>query len=102
MGTATLDGAVAYQGIEPPLARIRQETESNQQAFLRQGDSCARHEGAYALMKSGIIIGFYPTSSSAMLVGYERCLDRVFSIHRVRGQKVRRPTDFFRSLYDQA
>ena len=70
--------------IEPPLARIREETESNHQVFVRLCAGFARHEGRYALMKSGLIIDFFASRQEAMLVGIERCLDRIFSIHRVR------------------
>jgi hypothetical protein len=100
LGTATWDGAVAKPGNEPPLERIVQETESNHQAFLRLRDGVTRHEGDYALMKAGIIIDFFPSSRSALLAGYERILDRVFSIHRVRADETRRRKKFFRPRHD--
>jgi hypothetical protein len=81
---------VSYQGPEPPLERIVRETEANQQAFLRLRSGFSRHEGEYALMKAGLILDFFRTPESAMLAGYERCIDRIFSIHRVRAHDRRK------------
>ena len=69
---------------EPPLGRIREEVASNYQVFLHLRDGLTGHEGNYALMRSGMIIDYFPSRSSAVLAGHERFLDRVFSIHRVR------------------
>ncbi len=92
VGTATEDGAVRELGKEPPLERIKQETDSNYQTFLRLRETFTRHEGEYALMKAGLILDFFPTSQAAMLAGHERCLDQVFSIHRVRARQEAEPT----------
>ena len=70
-------------GPEPPLQVIMRETADNQEAFTRLRVDFTHHEGAYALMKSGMIIDFFADRQSALLAGHERCLDRLFSVHRV-------------------
>jgi hypothetical protein len=79
-----------HHGGDPPLERIVRETEANQQAFLRLRAGFVRHEGEYALMKSGLILDFFASPEAAMLAGYERCIDRIFSIHRVRAHDRRK------------
>jgi hypothetical protein len=74
---------VAIATPEPSLEVIRRETAANHAAFVRLRVSFARHGGTYALMKSEMIIDFFPDRQSALLAGHERCLDRLFSIHRV-------------------
>ena len=70
-------------GPEPPLEVIMRETAANLEAFTRLRATYVCHTGAYALMKSGMIIDFYADRQSAMLAGHERFLDRLFSVHRV-------------------
>ena len=83
-------GAVTALGPEPPLEVIRRETAANHEAFTRLRFSFFRHEGSYALMKSCMIIGFFPDRQSALLAGHERFLDRLFSVHRVLPHNRRR------------
>ena len=70
-------------GPEPPLQVIMRETADNQEAFTRLRVDFTHHEGAYALMKSGMIIDFFADRQSALLAGHERFIDRLFSVHRV-------------------
>jgi hypothetical protein len=83
--------AVAQQGIAPPLEWLRREAESNYQVFLRLRDGLTGHEGKYALMRSGMVIDYFSSASSALMAGDERFFDRVFSIHRVRTPQAARP-----------
>ncbi len=69
---------------DPPIELIRLETTTNQEAFARLRQSFAHHEGEYALMKSGLVIDFYPDRKSALTAGHERYADRLFSVHRVQ------------------
>lgn len=62
---------------------IRLETTTNQEAFRRLRTKFARHEGQYALMKSGLVIDLFADRQSALLAGHERFLDRLFSVHRI-------------------
>ncbi len=66
------------------------ETADNHEAFTRLRVQFAHHEGSYALMKSGMIIDFYPDRQSALLAGHERFIDRLFSVHRVLPHERRR------------
>ena len=63
---------------------MREEAASNYQVFLRLRKGLTGREGNYALMRSGMIIDYFHSTSSALLAGDERFLDRVYSIHRVR------------------
>ncbi len=83
MGTATCVDAVTELGPEPSLEVITRETAANHKAFTRLRVDFTHHEGAYALMKSGMIIDFFANRQSALLAGHERFLDRLFSVHRV-------------------
>jgi hypothetical protein len=62
---------------------VRRETIANQEAFTRLRDDFGRHDGQYALMRSGMVIDFFRDRHAAFLVGRERFLDGLFSIHRV-------------------
>ena len=92
MGRAHNDGPLVRQlSNEPPLGRIREEVTSNYQVFLRLREGLTGYEGNYALMRSGMIIAYFPSRNSAVLAGHERFLDRVFSIHRLRATLTGRP-----------
>lgn len=77
-------------GPEPPLEVIVRETAANQEAFTRLRVEFTRHEGNYALMKSGMIIDFFADRQSALLAGHERFLDRLSPVHRVPPHERRR------------
>jgi hypothetical protein len=69
---------------------IRLETTTNHEAFARLRPGFTQREGEYALMKSGMIIDFFPDRQSALLAGHQRFLDRLFSVHRVLPHERRR------------
>ncbi len=85
-----MQGAVTERAPEPPIEIIRRETIMNQEAFARLRIGIARHEGEYALMKSGLIIDFFPDRRSALVAGHDRFIDRLFSVHRVQAHERRR------------
>ena len=63
---------------------IRLETMTNQEAFTRLRGNFAHHEGEYALMKSGLVIDFFPDRRSALRAGFDRFFDRLYSVHSVQ------------------
>ena len=83
--------------IKPPLHRIKTEVAFNYDALQRLRVSLARYEGQYALMRSGMIVDYFASTSSANLAGHERFLDQIFSIHRIRTAQTARPNRSYTS-----
>ena len=65
---------------------IRQEVDKNYDAFLQLLPSIIRqHQGKYALMKDGEVVGCYSTLENVYVTTNKFITDEIFSVQKVTG-----------------
>jgi len=69
--------------------RQRQEVDQNYDAFNRMlGSILEEHRDQLALMRDGLIVGYFHTPKEALRAAHERFPDDVFSIQEVTDEPI--------------
>jgi hypothetical protein len=69
--------------------RQRQEVDRNYDAFNRVlGSILEEHRDQLALMRDGLIVGYFQTPKEALRAAYERFPDGIFSIQEVTDEPI--------------
>lgn len=70
--------------VTPSLADIKAATLANHAVFRRQLPKLQDdHAGQFALMRNGVVVGYFDTSEQARVHGASSYADRLYSVHRV-------------------